>query len=242
MHNIILLSLILVSSPVYAGQERGGGITIERNFVEYAQAAAKGIAGSLQAGEKYFEGFNLAEFQRALDTTEVKALPNLCKTLQDSNTGKTWAQCLDAEYYSNDKRIEFSSEAWNAKGCMDKLALTIHELGRASGNENGNYKYSSQVIFSGDFRDICKDFSSALTCDSKVQYLEQSLRKAVAEIPEDYDFIVQSRYIILRWVQAYAQDRCTQAEAMCMNVCYPKGGESCFSVCAILRPSGEQKL
>ena len=239
MRTIILWGTIVVSAfttvlmePVYAGQERGGGTEIERNFVENARQSLTNISTSIQSGEKYFDGFNVNAFQTALETTEVKEVKEICEITQDPNTGKVYKRCLDAHYYPAKNLIEFSTDAWKSKTCMEKMGIVLHEFGRASGNENGNYKYSSQVLFSKAFQEHCKDQSLQPSCNAKMPYLEQSLR-ALDNIDTSglSDYVVVADNILRGWRRFYGKGCEAQTEAVCMNICFPKIGAVSFSLC-----------
>ena len=141
----ILCAVFTLSA--FAGQERGGGDEFEREFVKMAMLASKVIGYHQQHATGLFDGFDLAAFNKAINEVEAYALPKVCEPDQTnlSTGGVTKGRCLDAQYLPAQGRIEFDKNRWNKKTCMQMVALTIHEYGRASNNEDGNYKYSSRV-------------------------------------------------------------------------------------------------
>jgi len=158
MKMIILILQISLYGNAFAGQERGGGREVERDFVKMARFAAKAIENTQKSGSRLFDGFNLQAFNNAIDQVEVVALAKVCvPDAIDLTTGGTvWGRCMDAQFLQNQNRIEFDENIWYEKPCLEQVALTVHEYGRASKNENGNYKYSS-LVDRMDIRNSCEE-------------------------------------------------------------------------------------
>lgn len=157
--NYIFFALFTLNA--FAGEDgpgvSGGGLEVERNFVAVARVVSENIQTSLSSSEKVFEGFNLPAFEAAIERTHVQALEELCFDQLDLITGKWLAtRCLDAEYFQKENRIDVSIKNWQTKNCIQKMGVVLHEYGRASANEDSNYKYSSRLSSSAVIRGACE--------------------------------------------------------------------------------------
>ena len=156
LSNLILLGSLTCLSTVHAGNEGGGGHRVENQFFEMAQIAIQGIQLETNKGNsELFAGFNINSFKEAIVSNEVYAVADLCVTYQDHNNGEIFHRCEDGRYLPDEKKILVSISEWEKKSCIEKVSLVVHEFGRASGNEGGNYKYSSKVAFSKKIRNEC---------------------------------------------------------------------------------------
>jgi hypothetical protein len=235
----LLFSLVAFASP--QGQERGGGRQSELEFVEVGQLALKAIARSQTAGKSEFAGFDAAAFSRALETTEVSARPHLCETKIDLNSGGEKTTCLDARYIPEEAKIEMSEREWTKKSCLDQAALAVHEYGRASGNENGNYKYSSRVKNSHDFWDACdlRERDQTVKCQNSVGYLKLTLEDLVWKFKQgntnDQErrdrLIISIENTMEAWQRVNPASCDESANFYCLDTCTRVLGASCFGVC-----------
>lgn len=156
LSNLILIGSLTCLSTAYAGNEGGGGHRVENQFFEIAQVAMRGIQKEINEGNsKLFEGFDVNSFEAAVVSNEVYAVANLCVTYQDHNNGQIFHRCEDGRYFPDEKKILVSISEWEKKSCVEKVSLVVHEFGRASANEGGNYKYSSKVAFSKKIKNEC---------------------------------------------------------------------------------------
>lgn len=154
---LILVAACLASHFSYAanGNEGGGGgIDVELEFAEIAYLFTDTLTKSRQSLPD-FADLDLNAFLSAQATTEVYAVETLCTNIQDENGSGSGLRCLDAAYFPDRKQIRFSTESWTKKDCLRKMGIVVHELGRAAGVENGNYKYSARVRRSDLLRRAC---------------------------------------------------------------------------------------
>jgi len=228
------LSLPAQGADRVSGQERGGGKQAELEFVEIAQVAIRGINGSQKNGEVYFQEFDLAAFGRAMEQTEVQSHPNLCETKIDLSTGGANTRCLDARYLPDLRRIEVSEAVWPKKTCLEKVALAVHEYGRAAGLEDGNYKYSSRVRKSIAVHDQCDLYERDIkaSCRDKVGYLRSALAEYDKLLPARKDrYLVMMERAMHAWFGLYGNSCVELAEEACLGVCTGGAGPDCFKVC-----------
>lgn len=157
----VVAALIMADTNALAafGKEGGGGKEIELEFAEIAYLFTDTLARSPKEFLD-FADLDVNAFLYAQANTEVYAVDTLCKTIKDSATGNTGLRCLDAEYLPETNQIRFSIESWRNKNCIRKLGIVVHELGRAAGVENGNYKYSARVSRNPILRDACLKYDS----------------------------------------------------------------------------------
>jgi len=235
----LLFSMVAFASP--QGQERGGGRQSELDFVEVAQLAVKAIALSQAAGEQEFVGFNKESFSRSQETTQVSARPHLCETKIDLNTGGEKTTCLDARYIPEEAKIELSEKEWPRKSCLDRVALAVHEYGRASGNENGNYRFSSRVRSSDYILMACSGYQGDITekCNTSVGYLKHALEGLVSEFRKGETKNSKNRAALLvefensmeAWRNVNPVKCDESANYYCLDTCTRVLGASCFGVC-----------
>jgi len=157
----VLAAFICYNSNAFAalGKEGGGGKEIELEFAEIAYL----FTDALTRQPKEFSDFadlDVNAFLYAQANTEVYAVDTLCTTIQDSATGNKGLRCLDAEYLPETNQIRFSIESWKGKTCIRKMGIVVHELGRAAGIENGNYKYSARVSRNPMLRTACLQYDN----------------------------------------------------------------------------------
>lgn len=239
-----LLVLGVSQAAVIEGQERGGGKQVELEFAEMGRLASGALAGSLRGGEGLFEGLNLGHFNLALSATEIWAKPDLCETSIDLTTGGASRRCLDARYLPELNRIEVSEKDWAPKSCLEKAALAVHEFGRASGNEDGNYFYSSRVKSSQAFWDACDLFEreQGRRCEKGLHALRVSLSRAGDEFNSGKfgrkaldTYIVTVENIMEKWKKVSGGQCSEKAEAACLTSCTDIAGISCVEACTLKR-------
>lgn len=235
---------ISANAAVIEGQERGGGKQVELEFAEMGRLASGSLANSLSSGERLFDGIKIGHFNLALSATEIWAKPDLCETKIDLTTGGASRRCLDARYLPEMNRIEVSEKEWRPKSCLEKAALAVHEFGRASGNEDGNYFYSSRVKSSQAFSDACDLFEreQGQRCEKKLHALKVSLSRAAYEISEGKfgrkaldRYIVTLENIMEKWQKVNGGQCSESAEAACLQHCMDIAGISCVDVCELKR-------
>ena len=158
----IAIMLLFVGSNSFAirlGKEGGGGKDEELEFAEIAYLFADTLTNQ-RAELQDFADLDLESFLFAKENIEIYAVDTLCKKIEDEGTGNIGLRCLDAEYLPETKQIRFSVESWKKKTCIRKMGLVVHELGRAAGMENGNYKYSSRVSSNSILRKTCTEYDN----------------------------------------------------------------------------------
>lgn len=238
----ILILGMSANAAVIEGQERGGGKQVELEFAEMGRLASGALANSLKEGESLFEGFKLGHFNLALSATEIWAKPDLCETRIDLTTGGAIRRCLDARYLPEMNRIEVSEKDWRPKTCLEKAALAVHEFGRASGNEDGNYFYSSRVKSSQAFWDACDLFEreQSRRCEKKLPALKVSLGRAAEEFRQEKSgrkaldmYVVTIENIMEKWGKVNGGQCSESAEAACLESCTDIAGISCVDVCQL---------
>ena len=240
-----VLLVLLCGVNIFAAQERGGGSRTELNFVEIARYALAGIQDSIRQSEGLFDGMDIAAFQKAIEATEIFAVQSLCYSEVDGKTGIVRKRCLDAQYIPSLNRIEVSEDAWWTKLCRQRMGIAVHEFGRASGNENGNYKFSSKVVASHAIFNQCDRHGVDLpdinppphevTCNTKVKYLEEMLREydsldTSTELKRA-DYIVSIRSVMAPWNDGYGKECREESEQTCLKVCRPKVQSQCLPLC-----------
>lgn len=234
---ILVFLCACLMMPAFAGQERGGGKQVERDYVEIATLLFNAISDSVKRKEIVFDGFDLEQFRLALLRTQVSAMPQVCRTNIDVTTGGATTKCVDADYDRWAMLIEFSERSWAKMNCLERFGHTLHEYGRASGNEDGNYRFSSRVYESQALADACTAYEKELRCDEKVDYLAQALKKLNTELDftkEQKDlYIVRVENTMEKWWESkYGMKCATQSEKVCMDICMQKVASlSCMRVC-----------
>lgn len=161
----IFLVVSLLSVTAFGGfGTRGGGMEVEREFVKIAGFAAAFIDYSIKRGSNHFDGFSLTLFEKAINDVEIYGLQKICEQNMGSTIGGQIApeRCTDAHYLPEKNHIEFDINIWNMKTCMQKMSIVTHEYGRASGNEGGNYKYSSKIDQIDDLSTFCNGYDRQL--------------------------------------------------------------------------------
>lgn len=240
LKQLILLLALFSSASSFAviGKEGGGGSQIELDFVQIARFASFGIEQSM-ANEDLFSGFDLASFNRAIGTVEIHQVDRLC-TKEVYPGSDTRLRCLDAYYEPSMNKIQLSAENWDRKTCAEKMAIAVHEFGRASGNENGAYTYSSKVVFSKYILRQCIPYQSQLgieplSCNGKANYLEQSLHSKDSEdttMPQaKNDYTNWLRQIVTEWNAGLGKGCPEEGKSACIRACFLKAGSDCFEIC-----------
>lgn len=242
MKTILLFLGIAVSAQaaVLEGQERGGGRESELQFVEIAQLVGRGIEQSLKGGKSDFTGFNLGAFYSAIDGTQVRAKPHLCEA--------GGLSCLDAQYLPELKLVELSERAWPGKSCLEKAALVTHEYGRASGNEDGNYRFSSKVKWSEEILVACDGWEGDRTekCMNKIYGLKGSLNRSLdryrekakkgSETDARFQFLDELKQAMFLWSRSGGDRQCrTYANQACLDTCNEVSSKYCLDYCLINR-------
>lgn len=237
---LVLCLALNTKAAVPQGQERGGGRQTELEFVEVAQLVGRAIEQSLKNGKSDFSGFDVSAFYSAINLTEVKAKPHLCEA--------GGLSCLDARYIPESNLIEMSEKNWPGKTCTEKAALVTHEYGRASGNEDGNYRFSSKVKWSDEVLVACSGWEGDRTekCLNKLHSLDGALKAALVryrdrakkglESEARYKFLEELKQAMFLWSRAGEEGQCrSYADQACLNTCNEVGSNRCFDYCLINR-------
>lgn len=242
MKTILLFLSIAFSAQaaVPEGQERGGGRESELEFVEVAQLAGKAIERSLKNGKNDFAGFDVSAFYAAIAGTQVRAKPHLCEA--------GGLSCLDAQYLPELSLIELSERAWPGKTCLEKAALVTHEYGRASGNEDGNYRFSSRVKWSDEILVACDGWQGDRTekCMNQLHGLNGSLKKSleryrerskkISEPDARYQFLDELKQAMFLWSRSGGDGQCRNyANRACLDTCNEVSSKYCLDYCLINR-------
>jgi hypothetical protein len=238
---VSLFALILFPSLVMArdGQEGGGGSQIELDFVQVARFTSSGITQSM-GNESLFDGFNLAAFNQAIGLVEIHEVDTLCRNEVDPRTGDLRKRCLDAFYDPSVNQIQLNAESWRTKSCVEKMAIAVHEFGRASGNENGSYQYSSRVALSKFIPAQCIPYQNQagvepLSCAGKASYLEQALHSMdaydMSTLQANVGYTKALGDIVASWNTGLGKGCSEEGKAACIRVCFLKAGSSCFGLC-----------
>lgn len=168
LKTLIFLSIVLPTNFSHAiGNEAGGGgRDVELEFAEIAYSFTD-ILTKHRIELPDFMDFDLNAFLAAQANTEVYAVDTLCTNTQDEAPGSAGVRCLDAEYLPDRKQIRFSTETWKRKNCIRKMGIVVHELGRAAGLENGNYRYSARVSRNDLLRTFCARYDYEMEMQTK---------------------------------------------------------------------------
>jgi hypothetical protein len=239
------LSLNAQAAPSQ-GQERGGGKQIELEFAEVGQLVAKAIGQSFKNGKADFQGFDLPAFLQAMDRTEIRAKPDLCSTKIDPNSGGTEERCLDAQYLPEQSKIEVSEKEWRKKTCMEQAALAVHEYGRASANENGNYRFSSRVRNSDEVQAACdgREGDKTERCQNDLWHLNDSLKGCVDRYQErkkkghEFEargaFLEELKLTLIDWGKS-ADEQCKpHGKRACLDTCFSVTTQYCWDYCSVI--------
>ena len=160
MKPVLFSVLLFISGLSYAvreGHEGGGGQRVSANFVEYARYAVEAMRISAQTPGSKFTDAHADAIEGAILSTEVFAFPakHLCDQGIDPASGGSYRICRDAWFNANSRTISVNEDSWDLHSCLQKMALVLHEYGRAAELENANYAFSSYVFTSQPFRDSC---------------------------------------------------------------------------------------
>ena len=228
----------------FAGQERGGGNELEREFVKMGYLAAIVIENTQKSGSDLFEGFNLDSFKLALDEVEVHALSKVCNPeMTDLSTGIVKkGRCLEARYTRGLNLIEFDEKVWVQKNCLEQLGLVMHEYGRASNNEGGNYKYSSRID-KADIKKSCDEIDrqrrarKAPAVDSNCATANQQLTDFLVQMCSHKDYY---RTCLARQISNYIADvgrSCNGQGAVnaCLKAAQPHLGAEAILFCSAFK-------